>query len=134
MKYCLECDSEYEDNVTICVDCNAPLVSQEEYATKKAKMEKEQQELDQSELVELQVANTKVEAFAIRDALSDQDIPVMVRSFEDSAYDGVFVAQQGWGVIEVLPRDKDKAEAIVEDLETAYEQAPQNPTEEDSSG
>ena len=122
MKYCLSCDSEYEDSVTECVDCNVPLVSKEEYEEKKATMEKEQEELDRSELVELQVAATKVEAFAIRDALSDQGIPVMVRSFEDSAYDGVFVAQQGWGVIEVLPRDKDKAEAIVNDLETAYEE------------
>jgi len=122
VKYCLSCDSEYEDSVTECVDCNVPLVSKEEYEEKKATMEKEQEELDRSELVELQVAATKVEAFAIRDALSDQGIPVMVRSFEDSAYDGVFVAQQGWGVIEVLPRDKDKAEAIVNDLETAYEE------------
>ena len=131
MKVCLLCDSEYEDDIIDCADCGVPLLSKEEYDAKKAQMEKEQEELDQSDLVELQVVSSKVEAFAIRDALSDQGIPVMVRSYEDSAYDGVFVAQQGWGIIEVLPRDKDRAAAIVADLEAAYEEAEDNQAEKD---
>lgn len=40
------------------------------------------------------------EAQRIKDILNNANIPYIVRSYHDSAYDGLFQGQQGWGVLE----------------------------------
>ena len=46
----------------------------------------------------------------------------MVRTFEDTAYDGIYVAQKGWGYVEVPRDDQKRAERIVKELEQAFRQ------------
>lgn len=40
------------------------------------------------------------EAQRIKDILNSAGIPHIIRSFHDSAYDGLFQGQQGWGILE----------------------------------
>jgi len=40
------------------------------------------------------------EAQRIKDILNNANIPYIIRSYHDSAYDGLFQGQQGWGVLE----------------------------------
>ncbi len=40
-----------------------------------------------------------IEAQVMEDILRDQDIPFRIQSFHDTAYDGIFQLQKGWGVI-----------------------------------
>ena len=120
MKYCPRCESEYEEDRTKCMDCCQDLVSEGQYQAIQSRRKQFQEDLDRSDLVEVKRAESEVEAHAIRDALNDRGIPVMVRCFEDSAYDGLYVHQQGWGSIEVLPKDRYEAEGIIADLEAAY--------------
>jgi len=46
----------------------------------------------------LTIDNT-VEAQRIKDILDSAGIPHIIRSFHDSAYDGLFQGQQGWGAL-----------------------------------
>ena len=44
--------------------------------------------------------SSEIEALRIRDILDSNQIPHLIRSFHDSAYDGLFQHQYGWGVLE----------------------------------
>ena len=57
--------------------------------------------------------DNEAEALAIESLLRDSDIECLVRSFHDTAYDGIYQAQYGWGTISVHERDYDQAKMIV---------------------
>ncbi len=46
----------------------------------------------------------EIEARAIEQLLKDNNIPFHLRSLHDTAYDGIFQVQKGWGYIEA-PED-----------------------------
>lgn len=48
--------------------------------------------------------------------LTERNIPHILRTFHDSAYDGLFVNQQGWGVIEAPPKYRDEILKIYEEV------------------
>lgn len=54
------------------------------------------------------------EAIAIRNLLADNGIQCVVQSFHDTAYDGLYQAQYGWGVIKVNEEDLAAARDLVE--------------------
>lgn len=57
-----------------------------------------------------------VEAMAIKAMLEENNVPCVVTSFEDLAYDGMFQVQKGWGMLQVFEGDKEKTEELI----TAY--------------
>lgn len=120
MKYCLECDAEYRDEIEQCSDCLAPLVPEEVY--RRAQEEKEKlRETPRSEtFVPVLVADNPFEADRAREALEQEGIPVLVRTFEDTAFNGIYVAQKGWGHVEVPSSKKALAQRILEELEDVF--------------
>jgi hypothetical protein len=62
------------------------------------------------------VLPNEVEAHLMDQALTDQGIPHRIRSYHDSAYDGLYQAQKGWGQIEAPAAYKDEIRAIYEEL------------------
>jgi type III secretory pathway lipoprotein EscJ len=65
----------------------------------------------------------EAEANAIQSVLEEHGIHAEIQSFHDTAYNGLFQAQYGWGVIRVSDRDLLKARKIVEEWKNA---APDN--------
>jgi hypothetical protein len=61
----------------------------------------------------------EAEADVIRSVLAEHGIHAEIRSFHDTAYDGLFQTQYGWGVIRVSDRDFSKAQRIVEEWQNA---------------
>ncbi len=55
------------------------------------------------------------EAQALQSLLQQHGIRSQVISFHDTAYDGLFQAQYGWGVIRVAEKDFSAAERIVKE-------------------
>ena len=43
-------------------------------------------------------------------------IPFLLREYKDSAYDGLFVSQKGWGTVLVDPSRLEEAEGVLRDL------------------
>jgi len=48
--------------------------------------------------------------------LEGNKIPHMARSFHDSAYDGIFQNQYGWGVLEADESDEARILDLIKDL------------------
>lgn len=61
----------------------------------------------------------EAEANVIKLVLEEKGIYAVIKSFHDTAYDGLFQAQQGWGVIRVSEADFFKAQKIIEEWKNA---------------
>jgi hypothetical protein len=58
------------------------------------------------------VLNNAMEADLISNLLKERGIPHCIRSFHDSAYDGLYQAQKGWGRVEAPEEYKEEIEAL----------------------
>lgn len=67
----------------------------------------------EEETVVIATVENSIEAAIAEDALKDAGIPVMVRTFQDAAYDGLFVFQKGYGRVMVPAKYFDQATEIV---------------------
>ena len=70
----------------------------------------------QFQYVKVHTLSNRFEADVIEDALRQEGIPVLVRSFEETPYTGLFVPQKGWGRIMVPKEMADLAREIISDL------------------
>ncbi len=62
------------------------------------------------------VAENKFEADLITQTLQQEGIPVMIRSYHDTAYNGIFIPQKGWGAV-MVPEDLEgRAHDIIAEL------------------
>jgi hypothetical protein len=59
--------------------------------------------------------NSEIEALRIKDILDDNKIPHIIRSFHDTAYDGLFQNQCGWGVLEADEEDEARILDLLKD-------------------
>ena len=68
----------------------------------------------------LRTVQNRFEAELIAAALERSGIDFFLRTFEDTAYDGLFVTQEGWGVFWVASADRQIAADIIEKFDKAY--------------
>ncbi|MBW2644080.1 MAG: hypothetical protein JRC89_12125, partial [Deltaproteobacteria bacterium] len=54
-------------------------------------------EINDQEFIDIAVLDNIIEAQLIKSILNEQNIPHLIRSFHDTAYDGLFQVQMGWG-------------------------------------
>ena len=59
--------------------------------------------------------NSQIETIRIKEILDSNEIPHNIRSFHDSAYDGLFQNQYGWGVLEADEADEERILNLVQD-------------------
>jgi hypothetical protein len=62
------------------------------------------------------VAENKFEADLIAQTLQQEGIPCMIRSYHDTAYDGIFIPQKGWAAVMVPEEEEEKAGDIIAEL------------------
>ena len=115
MKYCPGCESEFLDSVTRCEDCNCELISEDQWSALQVERKQEADEI----FVRAAVAGDRFEADVMKDALGKEGIPVLVRSFQDTSFDGIYVAQKGFAVIEVPESFQARARAVLAALAAA---------------
>ena len=60
--------------------------------------------------------NSQVEAMTLKAALEQREIPFMVQSHEDSAYDGLFQLGRGWGHIEAPTEYADEIRSVLNEI------------------
>ena len=66
------------------------------------------------------VVENRFEADLVRDALEREGLSCVIRSYEDTAYDGIYVLQKGWGAILVSEEDEARAEEILQELRRSW--------------
>jgi len=57
--------------------------------------------------------SSEIEALRIKEILDTNGIPHLIRSFHDSAYDGIFQNQYGWGVLEAEESDEERIHKLI---------------------
>lgn len=66
--------------------------------------------------VKVALLDNEIEAMLLESVLAERGIPHALQSYHDTAYDGLFQAQKGWGVV-TAPEDRRKEVfEILEDL------------------
>ena len=69
---------------------------------------------DQSDMVRIHTVENRFEADLLMQALGEECIPAMLRPFEETAYDGLFITQMGWGAILVPGDYEGEARRVIE--------------------
>jgi len=62
------------------------------------------------------VADNKFEADIISQTLQEEGITCLIRPYHDTAYDGIFIPQKGWGAVMVPEALEEKAAAIIAEI------------------
>ena len=67
-------------------------------------------------LEKIAVLDSEVQAELVDSVLTERDIPHLMRSYHDSAYDGIFQTHGVWGHVEAPAAFKDDILAVIEDI------------------
>jgi len=81
-----------------------------------------------SHWVKAGTVENRFEGDRIVHALNDASIPFVAKSFHDTAYDGLYIPQKGWGAIMVPSERLEEAERIISEIKRHFEE------EEDETG
>jgi hypothetical protein len=65
-----------------------------------------------SKQVKILIFRNEIEAMLLKEILTEKEIPHLIRSYHDSAYDGLWQSQSGWGHIEAPEELKEEIIAI----------------------
>ncbi|MHB8078010.1 MAG: hypothetical protein ACYDIE_01970 [Candidatus Krumholzibacteriia bacterium] len=76
-------------------------------------------------LEKIAVLNDEMQAQLLEAVLTDRGIPHVLRTYHDSAYDGLFQTQKGWGVVLAAPEHRAEILAVIADLERPSEFMPE---------
>ncbi|MBN2891881.1 MAG: hypothetical protein JXL97_08445 [Bacteroidales bacterium] len=60
--------------------------------------------------------NSEIETIRIKEILERNEIPHIIRSYHDTAYDGLYQSQYGWGELEADEKDEEKILALLKDF------------------
>ncbi|MFC1863240.1 hypothetical protein ACFL1Z_04720 [Thermodesulfobacteriota bacterium] len=66
--------------------------------------------------VKVATLENELEAGLLDSILTERQIPHLMRSYHDTAFDGLFQAQKGWGHVSVPPRYEEEVLEIVASL------------------
>jgi hypothetical protein len=62
------------------------------------------------------ILENEVEARLVESVLKERDIPHILKSYYDTAYDGLFQSQKGWGHVEAPDEYEEEIKAIYRDI------------------
>ena len=67
-------------------------------------------------IVRVAVLDNEIQAQRVEQLLTERGVPHVIRSFHDTAYDGIFQMQQGWGSVDAPEEFRDKVLSAVESI------------------
>jgi hypothetical protein len=62
----------------------------------------------------------RFEGDRISQALHEAGIPFLIKSFLDTAYDGLYIPQKGWGVVMVSEKNREEAERLIGEVKKTF--------------
>ena len=83
------------------------------------------EQINQS-FVKISILENTIEAQIIESVLNEQNIPHRIQSFYDTAYDGLFQFQKGWGAIWAPQVHKKTIREILDSLRSGKSSIPLN--------
>ena len=73
------------------------------------------------QFIKIIILENAIEAQLIGSILDQRNIPHRVRSYHDTAYDGLFQFQKGWGKLYAPQSYQPEILAVVQDVRSKYE-------------
>jgi len=67
------------------------------------------------------VVENRFEGDRVSQTLKEAEIPFMIKSFLDTAYDGLYIPQKGWGMVMVPERLREEAERLVTEVKKTFQ-------------
>ena len=68
------------------------------------------------EYIKAVTLDNEIEAGLLESILKERDIPHLMRSYHDTAYDGLYQTQKGWGVVSAPESYREEIKEILSDL------------------
>jgi hypothetical protein len=62
----------------------------------------------------------RFEGDRISQVLEEAGIPFLIKSFLDTAYDGLYLPQKGWGIVRVPEKHKEEAEKLISEVKKTF--------------
>jgi len=81
------------------------------------------------EWVKAGTIENRFEGDRITQTLQEAGIPFLIKSFLDTAYDGLYIPQKGWGIVMVSGKNKEEAERLISEIKKTFKEE-----EEDETG
>ncbi len=72
--------------------------------------------------VKVGVIENRFEGDRISQVLKEAEIPFIIRSFLDTAYDGLYLPQKGWGVVMVPKEFETQAKTMIVEIKTTFKE------------
>jgi hypothetical protein len=70
--------------------------------------------------VKVGTVENRFEGDRISQALQEAEIPFLIKSFLDTAYDGLYIPQKGWGVVMVPEKNSEEAERLICEVKKTF--------------
>jgi hypothetical protein len=80
--------------------------------------------------VKVGTVENRFEGDRISQALEGAGIRFLIKSFLDTAYDGLYILQKGWGVVMVPEKNKDEAERLISEIKKTFAKEEKDETEQ----
>ena len=74
-----------------------------------------------NEYTKVTLLDNDFEAQLLASILTERSVPHMIRSYHDTAFNGLYQAQKGWGYISAPPDYHDEILEIVDDIRACEE-------------
>ena len=74
----------------------------------------------ESQYIKIVILENSIEAQLIGSILDQREIPHRVRSYHDTAYDGLFQVQKGWGKLYAPQEFKKEILQVIEEVRSDY--------------
>ena len=76
------------------------------------------------------VVENRFEGDRVSQALNEAGIPFLMKSFLDTAYDGLYIPQKGWGAVMVPENFKEETERIIFEVKGGFTKEVDDETEQ----
>jgi hypothetical protein len=70
----------------------------------------------------------RFEGDRISQTLQEAGIPFLIKSFLDTAYDGLYIPQKGWGNVMVSENHQEEAERIISEIKKIFKEEEKDET------
>jgi len=80
------------------------------------------------EWVKAGTIENRFEGDRISQALQEAGIPFLIKSFLDTAYDGLYIPQKGWGIVMVPEKNKETAERLITEVKKTFKEEGEDET------
>ncbi|MFO8082776.1 MAG: hypothetical protein R6U27_00495 [Desulfobacterales bacterium] len=79
----------------------------------------------EKKFIDIAILDNIIEAQVIESILSEQNIPHLIHSFHDTAYDGLFQVQMGWGKVCAPLSNQEEILEILNDIRAKKLESPE---------